>query len=69
MKDIRKTARDLQTGARRAGREVDGHTVSDDVGNAGDQIRKDADNARDEAKSGSHDSHTRSGGGRRSGSH
>ncbi len=59
MKEIRKAVRDLQTGLRKAGREADGHTVSDDIGNAGDEARKRAANARDDARSGARQVHSR----------
>ena len=50
MKDIRRAARDLVTRGKEAGREVDGHSTSDDVGNAGDRIRQGYGDAKDEAK-------------------
>ncbi len=50
MKDIKRAARDLVTKGKAAGREADGHSVSDDIGNAGDRIREDYGNAKDEAR-------------------
>ncbi len=49
MKDLKRAARDLVTKGKETGREVDGHSVSDDVGNAGDRIRQGYGNAKDEA--------------------
>ncbi len=49
MKEIKRAARDLMTKGKEAGREVDGHSVSDDIGNAGDRIRQGYGNAKDEA--------------------
>ncbi len=59
MKDIRRAAREAVTRGRAALRELNGHTLSDDVGNAGDTIRKDAANARDEARDEARRSRTR----------
>ena len=50
MKDIKRAARDLVTKGKAAGREVDGHSTSDDVGNAGDRIRQSFGNAKDEVR-------------------
>ncbi len=37
--DAKNTLRDLKTNSKGAAREVDGHQLKDDVGNAGDRIR------------------------------
>ena len=50
LKDIKRGIREVTTRGKAAMREVNGHTLSDDIGNAGDNIRKDAANARDEAQ-------------------
>jgi hypothetical protein len=50
LKDLKRAARDLVTRGKSAGREIDGHSTSDDVGNAGDRIRQDYGNAKDEAQ-------------------
>ena len=50
MKDLKRAARDLVTRGKEAGREVDGHSTSDDIGNAGDRVRQAYGNARDEAR-------------------
>lgn len=51
--DVKNTLRDVKTGTKEAAREVDGHQLKDDVGNAGDRIRdglgKFGDKVRDEA--------------------
>jgi hypothetical protein len=50
LKEIKRAARELQNRGKAGMREIDGHTVSDDVGNAGDTIRKDIANAGDDAR-------------------
>lgn len=51
MDEMKKAAREGETATRKQLREVDGHTVSDDVANAGDEIRKNLGNAGDDARS------------------
>ena len=60
MNEIRKALRGITTGGKRAGREADGHTLSDDIGNAGDTARKDVANARDDAREKSRETSSRS---------
>jgi hypothetical protein len=60
--DVKDTLRDVKTDTKEAVREVDGHQVKDDVGNAGDRLRDDAgkvgDKLRDEADRLHRDAHT-----------
>jgi hypothetical protein len=44
----KETYREAEQGVKKTLRDVDGHDVSDDVGNAGDEIRKDLGNAGDD---------------------
>ena len=60
MKDLKRAARDVVTKGKAAGREIDGHSTSDDVGNAGDRIRQGYGNAKDEARDESRKSRDRS---------
>jgi hypothetical protein len=51
MKDIKKDARELENKAKEMGRKLDGdESVSDKLGNAGDDIRHGVDNAGDEVR-------------------
>ena len=50
MDELKKTVRGLTNRGRKAGREIDGHTVKDEVGNAGDDARMHIANAEDDAK-------------------
>lgn len=48
MDDVKKTYREVETGAKEGWRKSDGdESVADKVGNAGDEIRKDLGNAGD----------------------
>lgn len=47
MEDIKRGARDVEDKAKEVGRELDGHDLGDDVGNAGDDIRTGLGNAGD----------------------
>ena len=59
--DVKNTLRDVKTGTKEAAREVDGHQLKDDVGNAGDRIRdglgKFGDKVRDEADEADRNAH------------
>ena len=50
MQDIKRAARELTTRGKAGMREADGHSLSDDVGNAGDRVREAYGNAKDEAQ-------------------
>jgi hypothetical protein len=47
MDDVKRGFREAENKTREAGRELDGHDVTDDIGNAGDDIRKELGNAGD----------------------
>lgn len=50
MDDVKKAYRAGETATKETLREVDGHQLSDDIGNAGDEIRKDLGNAGDDMR-------------------
>ena len=50
MDDAKRIYREGEDKAREAARELDGHQLSDDLGNAGDEIRKDLGNAGDDLR-------------------
>jgi hypothetical protein len=50
MDDAKKTYRDVETETKKAAREIDGHDVTDDLGNAGDEARKGLGNLGDDAR-------------------
>lgn len=50
MDDVKRTYRDAEVETRKTVRDLDGHDITDDVGNAGDEIRKDLGNAGDEIR-------------------
>ena len=52
MTDIKKTAREIETETRKRVRDLDGHDLGDDIGNAGDEVRKQLGNAGDEVREG-----------------
>lgn len=47
MDDAKRIYREGETKAKEGLRELDGHDVGDDIGNAGDELRKDLGNAGD----------------------
>jgi hypothetical protein len=49
--DAKRIYREGETRTKEAVRNVDGHQVSDDIGNTGDEIRKDLGNAGDDLRS------------------
>ena len=50
MDDLKKGYRAVETKVKEVGRELDGHSVNDDIGNAGDQARKSLGNAGDDVR-------------------
>ena len=50
MDSVKKTYRDVEQDAKEKLRDVDGHDVTDDLGNAGDELRKNVGNAGDELR-------------------
>ncbi len=57
MDDIKKTYREGETGAKEAWRDADGRDLKDEVGNMGDQARKDLGNAGDDIRRQSEEPH------------
>ncbi len=52
MDDAKKLSRTVENKGREVGRELDGHDVGDDIGNAGDDLRAGLGNAGDSVRSG-----------------
>jgi hypothetical protein len=50
MDDLKKGYRAVETKVKEVGRELDGHSLNDDIGNAGDQTRKNLGNAGDDLR-------------------
>ncbi len=50
MDDIKRVYREGETKVKRTARDIDGHGPEDDLGNAGDEVRKDLGNAGDRAR-------------------
>jgi hypothetical protein len=50
MDDAKRIYREGEDKTKEAAREVDGHQVTDDLGNAGDEIRKNLGNAGDDLR-------------------
>jgi hypothetical protein len=48
--DLKHIYREGEQKVKETAREIDGHDASDDVGNAGDEVRKDLGNAGDDAR-------------------
>ena len=48
MDDLKKAGREVETDIKKASRNWDGEDTKDKVGNAGDEMRKDAANTRDD---------------------
>jgi hypothetical protein len=53
--DVDKVDRELEDKSRELGREADGHDIGDDIGNAGDEIRKDLGKTGDDLRRGGDD--------------
>jgi hypothetical protein len=47
MDTVKQTYRNVETGTKKAIREVDGHDVGDDIANLGDEVKKNLGNAGD----------------------
>ncbi len=56
MDDLKRIYREGEDKVKEAARDIDGHDPSDDLGNAGDDIRKDLGNAGDDARRAERDS-------------
>ena len=50
MDDAKRAYRDVEDKTKEVGREIDGHQITDDLGNAGDDIRRELGNAGDELR-------------------
>ena len=50
MEDAKRMYREGETKTKEAARELDGHQVTDDIGNAGDEIRKNLGNMGDDTR-------------------
>lgn len=50
MDEVKKTYRDVETTSKEAIRDVDGHDLSDDLGNAGDEARRKLGNLGDDIR-------------------
>jgi hypothetical protein len=55
MDDVKRVYREGETKTKETARELDGHSVSDDIGNAGDELRKNLGNAGDRARNAEQD--------------
>ena len=52
MDDVKRVGREVETGAKKGMRELDGHDLGDDIGNAGDEVKKDLGNLGDDLRRG-----------------
>ncbi len=50
MDELKKGYRDVKDTGKQAGRELDGHQVTDDIGNAGDKVRNELGDLGDDAR-------------------
>ena len=52
MDDVKRVGREVETEAKKGMRELDGHDLGDDIGNAGDEVKKDLGNLGDDVRRG-----------------
>jgi hypothetical protein len=52
MDDVKRVGREVETEAKNGMRELDGHDLGDDIGNAGDEVKKDLGNLGDDLRRG-----------------
>ncbi len=52
MDDIKRVGREVETETKKKVRDLDGHDLGDDIGNAGDEIKKDLGNMGDHLRRG-----------------
>jgi hypothetical protein len=52
MDQVKRTGREVETELKKGARELDGHDLGDDIGNAGDEIKKDLGNLGDDLRRG-----------------
>jgi hypothetical protein len=55
MDDAKRVGRDVETETKKGIRELDGHDLGDDIGNAGDEVKKDLGNLGDDLRRGGRD--------------
>ena len=52
MDEIKRTGREVETETKKQVRDLDGHDLGDDIGNAGDEVKKDLGNLGDDVRRG-----------------
>jgi hypothetical protein len=52
MDQVKRAGREVETETKRGMRELDGHDLGDDIGNAGDEVKKDLGNIGDDLRRG-----------------
>jgi hypothetical protein len=50
MDDVKRVGREVETEAKKGMRDLDGHDLGDDIGNAGDEVKKDLGNLGDDLR-------------------
>jgi hypothetical protein len=55
MDQVKRAGREVETETKRGMRELDGHDLGDDIGNAGDEVKKDLGNIGDDLRRGGRD--------------
>jgi hypothetical protein len=52
MDEIKRVGREVETETKKQVRDLDGHDLGDDIGNAGDEVKKDLGNLGDDVRRG-----------------
>ncbi|MEO8252698.1 MAG: hypothetical protein ABI578_09525 [Chloroflexota bacterium] len=55
MDQLKKTGREIDTETKKKIRDLDGHDLGDDIGNAGDEVKKDLGNLGDDLRRTGHE--------------
>jgi hypothetical protein len=55
MDDAKRAGREVETETKKGIRDLDGHDLGDDIGNAGDEVKKDLGNFGDDVRRGGRD--------------
>ena len=55
MDEIKRTGREVETETKKQVRDLDGHDLGDDIGNAADEVKKDLGNLGDDMRRGGQD--------------
>lgn len=55
MDDMKRAGREVETETKKGIRDLDGHDLGDDLGNAGDEIKKNVGNLGDDLHRGAHE--------------